>query len=376
MSVGSKKVKNNLPERKATKSSLPSRSSPQPSPRRGEGEGEIVLYQTEDGKSRIEVRLEHDTVWLTQRLMAELFQTTVANVNTHLKNLYDEGELQLEATIKDCLIVRAEGAREVKRPVQFYNLDAILAVGYRVRSERGTRFRQWATERLREYLVKGFTLDDERLKRIGGGSYFDELLARIRDIRSSEKVFWRKVLDIYATSIDYDPNNDLSREFFAVVQNKMHWAAHGHTAAEIVAARADAAKPHMGLTSWSGSKPGPADAEVAKNYLTQVELDALNRIVTIYLDFAELQALSRKPMYMRQWIGKLNEFLRISERDILTHAGSVSHEQALAKARQEYEKYRKLHADDVSAVERHFTEAVKEVKALAKKPRARRRTRK
>jgi hypothetical protein len=347
-------MKDSLPERKATAS-------------------EIVFYQTEDGKSRIEVRLEDNTVWLTQRLIAELFQTTVANVSIHLGNIFSERELAEESVIKECLITAADG-KDYR--TKLYNLDAVLAVGYRVRSERGTRFRQWATERLREHLVKGFTLDDERLKRIGGGVYFDELLARIRDIRSSEKIFWRKVLDIYATSVDYDPNNDLSREFFAVVQNKMHWAAHGHTAAEIVAARADATKPHMGLTSWSGSKPSPTDAEVAKNYLTHAELDALNRIVTIYLDFAELQALNRKPMYMRDWIGKLIEFLRISERDILTHAGSVSHEQALEKARQEYEKHRKLHADDVSAVEQHFAAAINEVKALAKKPRARRRTRK
>jgi len=345
-------MKDNLPERKATGS-------------------EIVFYEAEDGKSRIEVRLEDNTVWLTQRLMAELFQTTVANVNIHLKNLYDEGELRPEATIKDYLIVQAEGTREVRRPARFYNLDAILAVGYRVRSERGTRFRQWATERLREYLVKGFVLDDERLKRAGGGGYFDELLARIRDIRSSEKIFWRKVLDIYATSVDYDPNTDASHEFFATVQNKMHWAAHGHTAAEVIVARADARQPHMGLTSWAGGKPRQPDAEVAKNYLSHDELDALNRIVTIYLDFAELQALSRKPMYMRGWIAKLDEFLRVSDRDILTHAGSVSHEQALEKARIEYEKYQKLHAGDLSVVEQHFTAAIQEVKTLEKKTRRR-----
>lgn len=350
-------MKSNLPERKATKS-------------------EIVFYQTEDGKSRIEVRLERDTVWLTQQLMAELFQTTKQNISLHVQNIFAEGELPQDATVKEYLTVQREGGRDVNRLLDYYNLDVIISVGYRVKSHVATRFRIWATQRLHEYLVKGFTLDDERLKRIGGGSYFDELLARIRDIRSSEKVFWRKVLDIYATSMDYDPNTDLSREFFAVVQNKMHWAAHGHTAAEVVAARADATKPHMGLTSWSGSKPSPTDAEVAKNYLTHTELDALNRIVTIYLDFAELQALSRKPMYMREWIGKLNEFLKLSERDILTHAGSVSHEQALEKARKEYEKYQKLHADDVSAVEQHFAAAVSEVKALAKKPRARRRTRK
>jgi hypothetical protein len=350
-------MKDNLPERKVTGT-------------------EIVFYRTEDRKTRLEVRLVNETVWLSLNQIAELFQRDKSVISRHIRNIFGEGELDRSATVAYFATVQLEGEREVARQVEFFNLDVIIAVGYRVKSDRGTQFRIWATERLREYLVKGFALDDERLKRIGGGSYFDELLARIRDIRSSEKIFWRKVLDIYATSIDYDPNTDLSREFFAVVQNKMHWAAHGHTAAEVVAARADATKPHMGLTSWSGSKPSPADAEVAKNYLTHPELDALNRIVTIYLDFAELQALSRKPMYMRQWIGKLNEFLRISERDILTHAGSVSHEQALEKARKEYEKYQKLHADDVSAVEQHFAAAVDEVKALAKKPRARRRTRK
>jgi hypothetical protein len=240
-----------------------------------------------------------------------------------------------------------------------------------------TRFRQWATQRLREYIVKGFTLDDERLKQAGGGNYFDELLARIRDIRASEKVFWRKVLDIYATSIDYDPSTEMSRRFFQIVQNKMHWAAHGHTAAEIIAARADAEKPHMGLTSWTGAKPTQADSEIAKNYLTIEELDTLNRIVTIYLDFAELQALNRKPMYMKDWIAKLDEFLKVSERDILTHAGKISHEAAIEKARIEYEKFRKRSLEEPSPVERHFIEAVKEVKKLEeRKPRNTRKTRK
>lgn len=331
---------------------------------------EIILYQTEDGKTRIEVRMEGETVWLTQQLMAELFQTTKQNISLHIQNIFEEGELSTRSTVKKYLTVQREGQREVKRLLEYYNLDMIISVGYRVKSHVATRFRIWATQCLREYIIKGFTLDDERLKQAGGGNYFDELLSRIRDIRSSEKVFWRKVLDIYATSIDYDPNTDFSREFFAVVQNKMHWAAHGHTAAEIVAARADASKPYMGLTSWTGVKPMQADAEIAKNYLTHEELDTLNRIVSIYLDFAELQALNRKLMYMNDWIAKLDDFLSISERDILTHSGMVSHEQALEKARAEYEAYRKQMLEAPSSVERHFIEAVKEVKQLEKqKPR-------
>lgn len=249
---------------------------------------DLLLYQTEDGRTRIQVRLENETVWLTQKMMAELFQKDVRTINEHIRNIYDEGELKPEGTIRKFRIVQIEGARQVSRETDFYNLDVIISVGYRVKSHRGTQFRIWATQRLREYIIKGFTLDDERLKEAGGGNYFDELLARIRDIRSSEKVFWRKVLDIYATSIDYDPNNDMSREFFAIVQNKMHWAAHGHTAAEIIAGRADAQKQNMGLTTWTGIKPTQAESEIAKNYLTVEELDTLNRIVTLYLEFAEL----------------------------------------------------------------------------------------
>ena len=331
---------------------------------------EILLYQTEDGRTRIQVRLEEETVWLTQADMAQLFQTTPQNITLHLKNIFQEGELDETATCKDFLQVQKEGGRSVRRSRRFYNLDAIISVGYRVKSNVATRFRQWATQRLREYIIKGFTLDDERFKEAGGGNYFDELLARIRDIRASEKVFWRKVLDIYATSIDYDPNTDLSRQFFAIVQNKIHWAAHGHTAAEIITGRADASRPNMGLTSWTGAKPTQADTEVAKNYLTTEELDTLNRIVSMYLDFAELQALNRKPMYMEDWIAKLDDFLRISEREILTHAGSVSHETAIEKARVEYEKYHKLIIDTPSPVEKHFIEAVKEIKKIEKsKPR-------
>ena len=338
---------------------------------------EIILYQTEDGRTRIQVRLDNETVWLTQKLMAELFQKDVRTINEHIQNIFEEGELSPNSTIRKFRIVQTEGTRPVSREMDFYNLDVIISVGYRVKSHRGTQFRIWATQRLREYIIKGFTLDDERLKQAGGGNYFDELLARIRDIRSSEKVFWRKVLDIYATSIDYDPNTDISHQFFAIVQNKMHWAAHGHTAAEIIAGRADAEKPNMGLTSWPGAKPTQADSEIAKNYLTMEELDTLNRIVTLYLDFAELQALNRKPMYMKDWIAKLDEFLKVSERNILTHAGSVSHEAAMKKARAEYENFRISLLDEPSPVERHFIEAVKEVKKLEKnKPRTTRKTRK
>jgi hypothetical protein len=252
--------------------------------------------------------------------------------------------------------------------VEHYNLDVIISVGYRVKSHRGTQFRIWATQRLREYIVKGFTLDDERLKRAGGGNYFEELLARIRDIRSSEKVFWRKVLEIYATSIDYDPGEEASQLFFATVQNKMHWAAHGHTAAEIVHNRANAARPNMGLTNWQGVRPTREEAVIAKNYLTAQELEALNRIVNAYLEFAELQALNRKPMYMRDWITKLEDFLRLGEREILTHAGTISHEQALRKAEQEFEEFRGLQLAQASQVEKDFDEAVKRLP----KPRKRR----
>ena len=320
--------------------------------------GELLLYQSEDGRTRIEVRIQGETVWLTQQQMAELFQVDKSGISRHLRNIYESGELSPEAVVAKFATTAADGKTY---QVEHYNLDAIISVGYRVNSIRGTQFRIWATQRLREYIIKGFALDDERLKEAGGGFYFDELLARIRDIRSSEKVFWRKVLDIYALSIDYDPNTDNSREFFAVVQNKMHWAAHGHTAAEIIDERADAAKPNMGLTAWSGEKSRMADVSVAKNYLGEKELDILNRIVTMYLEFAELQALNRKPMYMRDWIAKLDDFLKLSDREILTHAGTVSHKQALDKAREEYERFHREHRNDPSPVEGHFLETVKEL---------------
>jgi len=332
---------------------------------------EILLYQTVDGRTRLDVRVEGDTVWLTQAQMADLFQTTPQNITIHILGVYDERELAEGATCKDYLQVRREGDREVQRSLKHYNLDVIISVGYRVRSHRGTQFRQWATQRLREYLVKGFTMDDERLKKggkAGTPDYFDELLARIRDIRSSEKIFWRKVLDIYATSSDYDPANDQSALFFKTVQNKMHWAAHGHTAAEVIAKRADAGKPNMGLTNWPGSAEGAtlrkADVGVAKNYLGKDELDALNLIVSFYLDFAELQAKSRREMTMARWISKLDDFLRLSERDILTHAGKVSHDRAIDKAESEYEQFAAARAALPSPVETHFDEAIGEIKRL------------
>ena len=324
--------------------------------------GEILLYQTEDGRSRIEVRMQADTVWLSLNQVAELFQRDKSVISRHIKGIFAERELQPAAVVAKFATTAADGKTY---QVDYYNLDVIISVGYRVKSHRGTQFRIWATQRLREYLIKGFTLDDERLKQAGGGNYFDELLARIRDIRSSEKVFWRKVLDIYATSIDYDPNAEVSQRFFSTVQNKMHWAAHGHTAAEIVSQRADASLPHMGLTSWTGTRPRQEDAEIAKNYLTAEELDTLNRIVTAYLEFAELQALNRKPMYMGDWAVKMDEFLKLSGRELLGHAGSVSHEEALAKARTEYGKYRRAHLNDLSPVEKHFLQTAKTVQRLA-----------
>ncbi len=334
---------------------------------------QILLYQTEDRRTRIEVRLENETVWLNQLQMAELFQTTVPNVSMHIRNVFEEGELQKDSVVKEFLTTAADGK---SYRTKFYNLDVIISVGYRVKSLRGTQFRIWATHRLREYLIKGFTLDDERLKQAGGGNYFDELLERIRDIRSSEKVFWRKVLDIYTTSIDYDPSTEASERFFTTVQNKMHWAAHGHTAAEIIAKRADATRPTMGLTSWSGGRVRKADVTVAKNYLDAGELDALNRIVNAYLEFAELQAQNRRPMYMRDWIGKLDDFLRLSERDILTHAGRVTHEVAVAKAEGEYEKFQAGRLAQPTEVEKQFEAMVKELKELPPKKPTRRKRRK
>ncbi|NOU27166.1 MAG: virulence RhuM family protein [Polyangiaceae bacterium] len=324
-------------------------------------EAELLLYQTDDGTTRVEVRFEGETAWLSLGQMADLFQRDKSVISRHVKNVFEEGELQRSSVVAESATTASDGK---SYRVELYNLDMIISIGYRVKSHRGTQFRMWATQRLREYIVKGFTLDDERLKRGGGGNYFDELLGRIRDIRSSEKVFWRKVLDIYATSIDYDPAVEASTRFFKTIQNKMHWAAHGHTAAEVIALRADAAKPNMGLTSWAGERPRKADVTVAKNYLGEAELDALNRIVTVYLEFAELQALNRKPMYMADWVVKLDDFLKLSDRDILRHTGKVSHNDAIAKAELEYDRFASARAELPSAVERDFDEAIRDVKQL------------
>lgn len=332
--------------------------------------GELILYRSEDGGSRVQLRAVDGTVWLTQAEIAELFQTTPQNISLHVKAIYAEGELDPAATCKQYLQVRSESHRRVRRKVNSYSLDVILAVGYRVRSPRGVQFRQWATTHLREYLVKGFAMDDERLKQAGGGDYFDELLARIRDIRSSEKVFWRKVLDIYATSVDYDASAEASQRFFATVQNKMHFAAHGHTAAEVIVARADARKPNMGLTSWVGADrdkpPVRHDAGIAKNYLREDELGRLNRIVTAYLEFAEIRAIERKPMAMRDWIKKLDDFLRLSDREVLGHAGRVSHEQARLKAEAEFDQYHAARISTESEVERAFEAATRKLEKPGK----------
>lgn len=334
--------------------------------KQAQNDSQILIYQTEDGNTKIEVRMQDETVWLSLNQMAELFQVDKSGVSRHLKNIFETGELQPKATVASFATVQQEGNRLVSRMVDHYNLDAIISVGYRVNSLQGTRFRMWATQRLREYIIKGFTMDDERLKRGGGGNYFDELLARIRDIRSSEKVFWRKVLDIYATSIDYDPSAEASRQFFATIQNKIHWASHGQTAAEVIYNRADSGKPHMGMTSWNGDTPRRTDVEVAKNYLDEQELNVLNRIVNAYLEFAELQAVSRKPMYMSDWITKLDDFLKLSGREILPHTGKVSHEEALAKARIEYERYRAERLEEPTRAELDFLDEVKQLEKQRK----------
>ncbi|WP_417730456.1 virulence RhuM family protein [Rosistilla oblonga] len=326
--------------------------------------GEFLLYRTDDGSTRIEVRMADENVWLSQKDMAELFQTTPQNITQHLSTIYEEGELTESATCKEYLQVRSEGKRQVQRSLKHYNLDAIISVGYRVRSHRGTQFRIWATQRLREYLIKGFAMDDLRLKQSGGGNYFEELLARIRDIRSSERVFWRKVLDIYSTSIDYDPSNETSLLFFKTVQNKMHWAAHGQTAAEVVHSRADASLPNMGLTTFDGGRPRKADVSIAKNYLEEEEIEALNRIVTAYLEFAELQAMNRKPMHMADWISKLDDFLRLSDREILTHAGKISHDSAKAKAEAEFAQFKEQQRNLPQPVDQHFAVSLDELKKI------------
>lgn len=325
-------------------------------------QGEFLLYQTEDAQTRVQLRLEGGSVWLTQRQLADLYQVSVPTINGHLRTIFQDGELPAERTIRKFRIVAREGARDVERLTDHYSLEVILQLGYRVRSHRGAQFRRWATEQLQGYLEKGFLLDYERFKRGQDADYFDELLARIRDIRSSEKVFWRKVLDIYATSIDYDPSTATSQQFFATVQNKMHWAAHGHTAAELIALRADAQKPHLGLTHWTGADKGApvrkADVGIAKNHLNAGELDTLNRIVTAYIEVAELQASAHQPMTMQAWAMELDNFLRLTRKDILTHAGKVSAEQALAKAQAAYAQYQQQIRALPTPVERDFETAI------------------
>jgi hypothetical protein len=326
--------------------------------------GEIIIYQTDDGLTNIEVKIQDETVWLTQQQMADLFQTSRTNVVEHIKHIYEEGELDEASTCRKFRQVRKEGSREVSRELPFYNLDMIISLGYRVKSIIASNFRRWATERLKEYMIKGFTLDDERLKGIAGGNYWKELLDRIRDIRSSEKVLYRQVLDLYATSVDYDPHSEESIRFFKIVQNKLHFAAHGHTAAEVIYERADAEKPFMGLTSFSGELPALKDIGIAKNYLTENELKILNNLVSGYFDLAEINALEHKPMYMNDYVEQLDSVLTSGNRRLLTGAGEISHKQAIKKATEEYRKYQEA---TLAPVENAYLETIKEIGESAKK---------
>ncbi|HIS35720.1 TPA: virulence RhuM family protein [Candidatus Scatousia excrementigallinarum] len=331
-------------------------------------ENEIIIYQTQDGQTKIDVRIENETVWLTQNQMAELFQTTKQNISLHIKNIFEEGELTEDSTVKDYLTVQNEGRRKVSRNVTHYNLDVIISVGYRVKSLRGTQFRIWATQVLKEYMKKGFALNDDLLKQAGGGGYWQELLERIRDIRSSEKVFYRQILDIYATSTDYNPNAKETKLFFKVVQNKMHFAAHGHTAAEVIYLRADSTKDNMGLTVFKGKHPKKDEVTVAKNYLDEKELNILNRITSAYLEFAELQAIRHIPMTMKDWIAKLDDFIKMTGSELLENPGKISKLEAENKALAEYAKYKETIKDELSEVEKHFLESVKQTqKQLEKK---------
>ena len=326
--------------------------------------GEILIYQTDDGQTNIEVKIEDDTVWLTQQQMSELFQTSRTNVVEHIKHIYEEGELDEISTCRNFRQVRKEGNREVTRQIPHYNLDMIISLGYRIKSVIATRFRQWATKRLKEYMIKGFTIDDERLKGNGGGNYWKELLDRIRDIRSSEKVLYRQVLDLYATSVDYNPHSEESVRFFKIVQNKLHYAAHGHTAAEVIYQRADAEKPFMGLTSFSGELPALKDIGIAKNYLEENELKVLNNLVSGYFDLAEINAIEHKPMYMDDYVKQLDSVLSSGNRKLLTGSGSVSHNQALEKAKSEYRKYQEI---TLTPVEKAYLESIKEVSKEVKR---------
>jgi len=325
-------------------------------------QSQFLIYQTENGKTKIDVRFQNENVWLTQKSMAELFQVKPQNITMHIKNVYTEGELQQEGTCKEFLQVQIEGKRQVKRKQKFYNLDVIISVGYRIKSHIATKFRQWATKRIREYIVKGFVIDDERLKNPDlPFDYFEELLQRIQDIRTSEKRFYRKITDIYATSVDYDPTVEVSIKFFQTVQNKMHWAITGKTAAEIINERADSTKLNMGLTNWRGDKIRKSDVIIAKNYLNEKELKALNNLVEQYLIFAEGQAMRRIPMYMKDWIKKLDAFLSLNDREILQNAGSISHEIAKQNAEFEYDIYRKLQLNKISKADTDFEKSIKKI---------------
>ena len=319
---------------------------------------QIIIFQSEDKNISVDVLFENETVWLNLDQIANLFEKNKSTISRHIKNIFDEGELEQNSVVANFATTATDGKTY---QVDYYNLDVIISVGYRVKSLRGTQFRIWAMQILKEYMQKGFALDDERLKNLGGGNYFDELLARIRDIRSSEKVFWRKVLDIYATSIDYNPSAESSVEFFKQVQNKMHWAAHKHTAAEIIYERADSEKQNMGLTSWTGKIIKKSDVEIAKNYLSENELDALNKIVTAYLDIAEVRALNHEPMYMHDWLETIDEYLKMTRREILTTAGHISHQAAIEKAHDEYKKYKTKQVDNLSLVEKHFLESLEQL---------------
>ena len=329
-----------------------------------DNQGDIVIYQTEDGGTKIDVRFEGETVWLTQQQMAELFGSSRTNIVEHIQHIYEEGELDEDSTCRKFRQVRDEGGRQVSRVIPHYNLDMIISLGYRVKSRIATHFRRWATERLKEYMLKGFTMDDERLKELGGGNYWKELLARIRDIRSSEKVMYRQVLDLYATSVDYDPNSAESVAFFKMVQNKLHYAAHGHTAAEVIYERADADKPFMGLTSFSGDFPTAKDIGIAKNYLTEEELRVLNGIVSGYFDFAEVQAMRHRPMHMSDYVEHLDRVLSSTGEQLLVGAGKVSHKQAIEKANREYQRFL---VQSLSPVEEAYLRTIKEVEKTAKK---------
>lgn len=325
---------------------------------------QILMYETNDGLTRIEVKMNGETIWLNVHQMAELFDRDSKTIRKHIKNIFDEGELHKNAVVAKFATTANDGKTY---QVDYYNLDVVISVGYRVKSLRGTQFRIWANQILKEYMIKGFSMDDKRLKNLGGGNYFDELLARIRDIRSSEKVFWRKVLDIYSTSIDYNPNSDLSITFFKTVQNKMHWAAHKHTAAEIIYERVDSNKENLGLTSWRGENISRKDVEVAKNYLDDKELDALNKIVSAYLDIAEVNALNEEPMYMKDWLQTIDDYLKMTRRDILTNAGKISNKLAIEKAHTEYDEYTKKENLKISRVEKDYLKVIEDVNNSIKK---------